>query len=387
MHPAALVRVLAVVLALVAGCGSAQPSLHDRSVRGALTRSAEGAVVRSAEGAVVRSAEGAVVRSVEGAVAPSPIPSGPSPQTPGIAARPPDDAPRAWLYRVRDADGTPSYLLGTLHVGVSFTRALPRPLDRTLLEARSIVMEIDIHQAALFLRRPQRTEQHEPRLDRVLEPETWTRLTSELSFVARPSELARLPAGLVASYLRQVRMADVEAEDDGWPRFPGTASPTHLDRWIYDFAMRWSVPFVALETPEQTVRALAGIERESPVRVLAHIVDEPQDARAAARALRNAYLSLDEARVLAAISELSAAERDATFTQRNLAWLERLVPELERGGAFVAVGLGHLLGEGNLLELLRARGYEVERVRGDGDLAPLGPPGEHVWEPARRRPF
>ena len=81
---------------------------------------------------------------------------------------------------------------------------------------------------------------------------------------------------------------------------------------------------------------------------------------------------------------MSAAERHATFTVRNRAWLERLLPELRRGGAFVAVGLAHLVGEGSLLALLRAEGLVIERVTGDGGLAVPEAAGS-AWSRAPRR--
>lgn len=51
------------------------------------------------------------------------------------------------------------------------------------------------------------------------------------------------------------------------------------------------------------------------------------------------------------------------FTQRNRAWVETLTAELNGAGVdFVAVGAGHLVGDGGLVELLRARGVTVERI-------------------------
>ena len=51
------------------------------------------------------------------------------------------------------------------------------------------------------------------------------------------------------------------------------------------------------------------------------------------------------------------------FTQRNHAWVEVLMLELDGSGVdFVAVGAAHLLGDGGLVELLRARGVSVDRV-------------------------
>lgn len=52
------------------------------------------------------------------------------------------------------------------------------------------------------------------------------------------------------------------------------------------------------------------------------------------------------------------------FVRRNRAWVEALMQEMEGEGVdFVAVGAGHLLGRDGLVEMLRARGVKVTRVR------------------------
>lgn len=54
---------------------------------------------------------------------------------------------------------------------------------------------------------------------------------------------------------------------------------------------------------------------------------------------------------------------EVLFTRRNRAWVETLTHELDGDGVdFVAVGAAHLLGDGGIVELLRARGVSVERV-------------------------
>jgi uncharacterized protein YbaP (TraB family) len=47
---------------------------------------------------------------------------------------------------------------------------------------------------------------------------------------------------------------------------------------------------------------------------------------------------------------------------RNKQWLPKLERYFQDGGAFIAVGLGHLLGDGSLLAMLAAKGYTVQRV-------------------------
>jgi uncharacterized protein YbaP (TraB family) len=53
---------------------------------------------------------------------------------------------------------------------------------------------------------------------------------------------------------------------------------------------------------------------------------------------------------------------DALITQRNANWVPKIVDLLKTPGTyFIAVGAGHLIGKGGVPELLRAKGYKVER--------------------------
>lgn len=50
------------------------------------------------------------------------------------------------------------------------------------------------------------------------------------------------------------------------------------------------------------------------------------------------------------------------LSARNAGFLTTILPELEAGGVFIAVGSWHLPGEAGMVALLRAQGYDVERV-------------------------
>lgn len=290
-----------------------------------------------------------------------------------VEAPPEEDlAPRAWLFRVSGGDAaSPSYLLGTMHLGITFRAAVPSPLDSTLIDARTVAMEIDMREGLRFFREAPRVRI--PRRqwnDRTLGAATFARLTAELARIAPPEAIARVPAGALANYLQQVRMAEVEAVEDGRTPIAGATSSARLDRSIFNWAIASGIPFVALETPEEAMAAFAGGEPAAAVEALRALVEDPAGARDAARRLRDAYRSLDEARLLAELAEMSAEERHAVFDVRNAAWMRNLVPAIQGGGAFVAVGVGHLVGEGSVIDLLEAQGYQVERVLGDGGLRP-----------------
>jgi len=54
--------------------------------------------------------------------------------------------------------------------------------------------------------------------------------------------------------------------------------------------------------------------------------------------------------------------KDTLLTARNKKWRPMLERQFAQGGAFVAVGLGHLLGDTGLVAMLQHAGYTVERV-------------------------
>jgi uncharacterized protein YbaP (TraB family) len=94
-----------------------------------------------------------------------------------------------------------------------------------------------------------------------------------------------------------------------------------------------------------------------------------EDLRVALRARRTmkcdtaqvvaTYESGDEAAMAPA---LSGRDPERLLWARNRAWVPQLEAYAASGGAFVAVGLGHLVGEHGVPALLVAAGYTVERV-------------------------
>jgi uncharacterized protein YbaP (TraB family) len=58
-----------------------------------------------------------------------------------------------------------------------------------------------------------------------------------------------------------------------------------------------------------------------------------------------------------------ALVRERLINDRNRRMVERMLPWLREGSAFVAVGALHLAGPEGILRLLSDRGYRVTRVR------------------------
>lgn len=276
--------------------------------------------------------------------------------------------PRVWLWEVSGGDAaSPSFVLGTMHIGVRMNVALPAPLDARLHDARAVVMEIDPREAErAFASMPGRRIPRRQWLDRALAPSTWALLVAELGDRIPPEVLRQLPPAMLALYLSQVRMAEVEAREEGREPVRGAASSARLDASIFDWTVRAGTHFVPLETPEEALAALAAIAEGSAIDELTEMLDQAEQARDEERALRNAYVAFDEGPMLALLNaEMTPEVREGLLLARNRAWMPHLLHEIAAGNAFVAVGLGHLLGEGSVLEALTAAGYTVRRVGND----------------------
>lgn len=125
-------------------------------------------------------------------------------------------------------------------------------------------------------------------------------------------------------------------------------------------AMRMSF----FETPEQQVRFLADLPEADQVRFLADTLREIE-ADAEAPDL-DALWARGDTQALAAAFDAqwqagSPALHEVIILQRNRAWADEIARRLEgEGRVFIAVGAAHLVGEGNVIALLRARGITVE---------------------------
>lgn len=96
------------------------------------------------------------------------------------------------------------------------------------------------------------------------------------------------------------------------------------------------------------------------------------DLSAAIRGRHSVACDLARLRAAYAASDVPALTRmlvlpgrsDELLDERNRRWLPQIERYLADRGAFVAVGLGHLLGDGGLLATLERAGYAVERRAG-----------------------
>ena len=126
-------------------------------------------------------------------------------------------------------------------------------------------------------------------------------------------------------------------------------------------------PVSGLETAAQQLAMFDDLPDTAQNAMVTSAIARSGDARTRTRRLLTAWARGDTTALAAAADEAMAdtpALIEPVIHARNRAWADALARRMERpGDVLVAVGAGHLVGEGSLVEELEARGFAVRRLQ------------------------
>lgn len=286
--------------------------------------------------------------------------------TPACARTPATSAPASTavhpaLFAVRDADST-IYLFGTVHVrrpGADWGGA---NAQAALREASEVWTEIEIspdsdargQQLAMQLGMAPADQP----LSATMTPEQYQRFSALTQRLGVPAaNFERMKPWMAAITLTVLPMMQA-----------GYDPQAGIDRAIDAAADAGGKQRRAFETIDQQLGFLAGLSPEMQHQMLLDTIDETEEGPAQLDALSAAWERGDVDALKAQVIDEMRSEYpelyNVLFVQRNAAWVETLIHEMEGSGVdFVAVGAGHLVGPDGLVAQLRARGLRVERVR------------------------
>jgi uncharacterized protein len=258
--------------------------------------------------------------------------------------RPDEAGLRGSLLWEVEGKGRPSYLFGTIHAGYRASELPPWVWDR-LASCREFVMEADIDSIVPTEVASRATLPAGQSLEQMLGEKDFDELVDEVGLPAQA--VARLrPWAVYSAVVQRI--------------YP---TPEPLDQALRHRAQSLGKPLVFLEDWRFQLDTLS---RSIDLDDLRELLDPTGEPRHQLDAMIEAYRAGDFETVSAiALDPKEMAHHPGRharlFDDRNRAWVDKLGPQLDRGGVFVAVGAGHFAGDHGLIELLRARGYIMTR--------------------------
>ncbi len=265
------------------------------------------------------------------------------------------------LWRVERGDAPPSHIIGTMHVSDRRVRNLPQPIQEVFQRSEQAAFELrftpEERQAMLAGTGQSRACRCE--LAGQLDKKTYARVVARAAEYGLPEKVVARLHPFMLLYIFQMPPEEYRRQLDG-----DLSLDLYLIQWAYDLGMRVE----GLETLEEHLGVLDLI----PERDLAEVMREQLDRLDAEPDLHELllqdYLAGDMRRVYREFQEEAARDasarefKEAFLDRRNRAMVQRMIPLLERGRAFVAVGALHMPGEEGILSLLERRGYRVTRL-------------------------
>jgi uncharacterized protein YbaP (TraB family) len=263
----------------------------------------------------------------------------------GAAEEAPQPTRGPFLWEVTAPKGR-SHLFGTIHVGVHLSELDPVVSER-LAAATTVVGEVDPRLAfspeiLTLAMLPAETS-----LRAKLGEESWKQLLAIMGRQIPEPMLERCRPWFVISLILT----------KGQERAP-------MDLDLFSGSVEGGKTLAYLEEiSEQT----ALLDRALGIEDLVELLEDPEDALAQVEAAVTSYRAGDHQAFTRLLREerAKASNRkrfEILFDQRNQAWLPQIEDHIQKGGAFIAVGAGHMLTEDGLVALLRQRGYKVTRV-------------------------
>ena len=244
-----------------------------------------------------------------------------------------------FLWRVQAADGAHGavFLYGTIHDGAA---VVPPAAWEALSHARHFASELgdaqpDTEKLVARARLP-----YGKVLSQMLPADDWWDLVNALRGAVREEELQHARPWFAMTRLTSHM----------------TQSPKpSMDDTLTERAKHQHVPVDALETWDEQ---LAALDEAVTIEDLEEAIHARKEMACSLERMRALYDAGD----LESITPLLAVRDPRLIAARNARWLPAIERYLTGEGAFVAVGLGHLVGDTGLPAELGRRGYKVERL-------------------------
>lgn len=262
------------------------------------------------------------------------------------------------LWAVKDADST-VYLFGTIHLLRPGTAWGSDKVDAAFASASEVWVEIadqDDQAVVMPVIRQHGVDPSRP-LSSLLSTEDLTAFDR----VARANGASAAALDPYRPWLAAL-MISTSA-----PTSAGYRSEAGVDKTLMDRARAQGKALRGFETADIQVRLIAGMSEQAQVAYLNHYVRNADRIVANLDETVAAWLQGDAAEVgrlnRANTRDVHEDVHRAALIVRNADWTDQIATMMQgSGAAFVAVGAAHLMDQDSVLDMLRAKGFTVERL-------------------------
>lgn len=252
---------------------------------------------------------------------------------------------------------TPDYLFGTMHSDDPQITTIPEKVQHALTASDSFCMEMVPDMTAMLTMGKSMLLTNGKTLQAVVGEQLFEQLTPLMG-------KRGIPAQALVMFKPWAVFLTLSVPPQKTGRF--------LDLVLYENAKRQNKPVCGLETAEEQVSVFEGTALEDQVLLLRQIVKDPHAQEKQLKQLTEKYLARDIGGLLTLSQEFDEAtpqeQKSAEaflhrlIDDRNVRMVERMLPHLQQGSTFIAVGALHLPGKKGILQLLTERGYTVSVV-------------------------
>lgn len=260
------------------------------------------------------------------------------------------------FWEIRKGDDTPpSYLFGTIHSEDPRVLTLPAPVEAAFESAQMLALEIELNQDAagyaaqsMFYSDGQTLHQ-----------------------VAGGALFDKAVIAMAAKGVQREQMLYMKP----WAVFtmlnmPEANTGLFLDVTLYQRMKQKGRAAVGLETIAEQVATLDEMPLSAQLELLADTLEHGDELDRLMDETIEIYLSRDLAKIEALNSQFlkdvspttAAVFTDRLLVNRNQRMLQRMLPLLNNGNTFIAVGALHLPGEKGLLSLLKKSGFHIRSL-------------------------
>ena len=253
------------------------------------------------------------------------------------------------LYWQAKKDNLTLTILGSVHVGDESMYPLPTQITDTLKESDGLIIETDIRKSEGVVYPPTTVTPAD-----VLNVEQQQLLTSISKSLGMPTQqLLSSPPWATSLSIQMQQLKNL-----------GYGSAGGVDATLAYKATIQNVPVISLEPLQVQIDLIAG-QKDSGKEWLLTSLEEFDQTDRVVHCLIESWKAGDESKLedFAELSEMPAELEKAFLTDRNIDWANKLSANdwklNTKGNYLLVVGTLHLIGEGNLLELLEKKGFTV----------------------------